>query len=152
MSNNYTHERIPRRADCLQWDGKNTAAVMARLTQHKMIGELYRDIHIQVYRGGSYDDTIDIGMWLVVGKDGALRLYTDDQHKLMYRPIESKEVDVEFTDDEVECLRIGIAVQNEELERLRALRLDVLSLIAHGFKDVDTHYLKAIVEKHGVAA
>ena len=104
MIPNYTHERIPRRADCLQWNGKNTQEVMARLTQHKMIGELYRDIHIQVYRGGSYDDTLNIGMWLVVGEDGKLRFYTDDQHKLMYRPI----------NDELERLKC-------EIERLKAL-------------------------------
>ena len=104
MSNNWTHERIPRRADCLQWDGKNTDLVLARLAQHNMIGELYRDIHIQVYNGGSYDDTLNIGMWLVVGEDSKLRLYTDDQHKLMYRPI----------NDELERLKC-------EIERLKVL-------------------------------
>ncbi len=41
---------------------------------------------------------------------------------------------------------------DDELERLRAFKLDVLNLVAHGFQDVDTHYLKAILEKHGVAA
>ncbi len=95
MNNNWNEERIPRKANSIQWDGKNTQAVLARLTQHKMIGELYRDIHIQVYRDGSYDDTLNIGMWLVVGEDSKLRIYTDDQHKLMYRPI----------DDELERLR-----------------------------------------------
>lgn len=95
MKNNWTHERISRKAVSLQWDGNNTQDVMDRLTQHGMIGELFRDIHIQVYKGGSYDDTINIGMWLVVGEDSKLRIYTDDQHKLMYRPI----------DDELERLR-----------------------------------------------
>lgn len=95
MKNNWTHERISRKANSIQWTGANTDAVLARLTQHGMIGELFRDIHIQVYKGGSYDDTINIGMWLVVGENSKLRIYTDDQHKLMYRPI----------DDELERLR-----------------------------------------------
>ena len=107
MKNNWTHERISRKANSIQWTGANTDAVLARLTQHGMIGELFRDIHIQVYKGGSYDDTINIGMWLVVGENSKLRIYTDDQHKLMYRPID------------------------DELERLRAFAREVIKLNEH---------------------
>lgn len=119
-----THERIPRRADCLQWDGKNTQEILARLTQHDMIGELYRDIHIQVYRGGSYDDTLNIGMWLVVGEDSKLRLYTDDQHKLMYRPI------------------------SDELERLRAFAREILD--RDRGDDIGGDELQELGEKYGM--
>ena len=107
MKNNWTHERISRKANSIQWTGANTDAVLARLTQHGMIGELFRDIHIQVYKGGSYDDTINIGMWLVVGENSKLRIYTDDQHELMYRPIDN------------------------ELERLRAFAREVIKLNEH---------------------
>ena len=122
MSHEYTHERIPRRADCLQWTGKNTDAVLSRLTQHKMIGELYRDIHIQVYKGGSYDDTLNIGMWLVIGEDQKLRFYTDDQHALMYRPI----------DDELERLR-AFAREMLDIETMRDMDSDKLELIGRQY-------------------
>lgn len=123
MNNNWTHERISRKANSIQWTGANTDAVLARLTQHGMIGELFRDIHIQVYKGGSYDDTINIGMWLVVGEDSKLRIYTDDQHKLMYRPID------------------------DELERLRACLLEIITLDCPGFQA----WQKACVaEKYGI--
>lgn len=128
MKNNWTHERISRKAASLQYIGNNTQDVIALLAQHNMIGELFRDLHIQVYKDGGYSTTVNIGSWLVKGEDGKIRFYDDATFKLMYQPI------------------------SDELERLRAFKLDVLSLIAHGFQDVDTHYLKAIVEKHGMAA
>lgn len=128
MKNKPNEERISRKAASLKWTGDNTQAVMDRLAQHGMIGELFRDIHIQVYKDGSYSTTVNVGSWLVKGEDGKIRFYDDATFKLMYQPI------------------------SDELERLRAFKLDVLSLIAHGFQDVDTHYLKAIVEKHGMAA
>ena len=87
MKNKPNEERISRKAAALQWTGNNTQAVMDRLAQHGMIGELFRDIYIQVYKDGSYNDTINIGDWLVEGEDGKLRLYTDETHALMYRPI-----------------------------------------------------------------
>ena len=87
MKNKPNEERISRKAASLQWTGNNTQAVMARLAQHGIIGELYRDIYIQVYKDGSYSDTLNIGDWLVEGEDGKLRLYTDETHALMYRPI-----------------------------------------------------------------
>ncbi len=126
MIPNYTHERIPRRADCLQWNGKNTQEVMARLTQHNMIGELYRDIHMQVYRGGSYDDTLNIGMWLVVRENGELCFYTDDQHKLMYRPID------------------------DELERLRAFAREIVC--RDRGNAIGTYTIDRISRKHGITA
>ena len=98
-----THERIPRRAECLQWTENNTQDVMGRLTQHGMIGELYRDIYIQVYKDGSYSDTLNIGDWLVEGEDGRLRIYDNETHALMYRPI------------------------SDELERLRAFAREIIA-------------------------
>lgn len=104
MKNKPNEERISRKAASLQWTGDNTQAVMDRLAQHGIIGELYRDIYIQVYTDGSYSDTLNIGDWLVEGEDGRMRLYTDGQHKLMYRPI----------NDELERLKC-------EIERLKVL-------------------------------
>ena len=124
MKNNWTHERISRKANSIQWTGANTDAVLARLTQHGMIGELFRDIHIQVYKGGSYDDTINIGMWLVVGENSKLRIYTDDQHKLMYRPID------------------------DELERLRAFAREILD--RDRGDDIGGDELQEVGEKHGL--
>lgn len=118
-----THERIPRHADCLQWDGNNTQAVMDRLAQHGMIGELFRDIHIQVYKDGSYSTTVNVGSWLVEGEDGKLRFYDDETHALMYRPI------------------------SDELERLRACLLEIITLDCPGFQA----WQKACVaEKYGI--
>ena len=102
MKNKPNEERISRKAASLQWTGDNTQAVMARLAQHGMIGELFRDIYIQVYKDGSYSDTLNIGDWLVEGEDGKLRLYTDETHALMYRPI------------------------SDELERLRAFARKII--------------------------
>ena len=110
MKNKPNEERISRKAASLQWTGNNTQAVMDRLAQHGMIGELFRDIYIQVYKDGSYSDTLNIGDWLVEGEDGKLRLYTDGQHKLMYQPID------------------------DELERLRAYMLDTF---VHGYSAND---------------
>lgn len=123
MKNNWTHERISRKANSIQWTGANTDAVLARLTQHGMIGELFRDIHIQVYKGGSYDDTINIGMWLVVGEDSVLRFYPDEKFRLMYQSI------------------------NDELERLRSCLLEIITLDCPGFQA----WQKACVaEKYGI--
>ena len=123
MKNNWTHERISRKANSIQWTGANTDAVLARLTQHGMIGELFRDIYIQVYKDGSYSDTLNIGDWLVEGEDGKLRFYDDETHALMYRPI------------------------SDELERLRAFARDVLRLDCPGFQA----WQKACVaEKYGI--
>ncbi len=102
MKNKPNEERISRKAASLQWTGNNTQDVMDRLTQHGMIGELYRDIYIQVYKDGSYSDTLNIGDWLVEGEDEKLRIYDDETHALMYRPIDG------------------------ELERLRAFAREVL--------------------------
>lgn len=129
MKNKYNYERIPRRAECLQWDGKNTDEILGFLAKNSIIGELYRgNEYILIKQDGCIATSIRHGIWILKGEDGVIRYYSDSQHKLMYRPI------------------------SDELDRLRAFKLDVLSLIAHGFQDVDTHYLKAIVEKHGMAA
>lgn len=108
---------------------------MAILAQHQMIGELYRDIHIRVYKDGRYDDTINVGMWLLVGEDRQLRFYTDDKYSNppMYRPI------------------------SDELERFRAFAKCVLSLA-----DVGDRYevkggdmvlnLHSYAVKHGITA
>ena len=123
MLNKPNEERVSRKAASLQWTGDNTQAVMDRLAQHGMIGELFRDIYIQVYKDGSYSDTLNIGDWLVEGEDGKLRLYTDETHALMYRPI------------------------SDELERLRAFARDIIRLDCPGFQA----WQKACVaEKHGI--
>lgn len=124
MKNNWTHERISRKANSIQWTGANTDAVLARLTQHGMIGELFRDIHIQVYKGGSYDDTINIGMWLVVGEDSVLRFYPDEKFRLMYQSI------------------------NDELERLRAFAREILD--RDRGDDVGGDELQELGEKYGM--
>ena len=90
MKNKPNEERISRKAAALQWTGNNTQAVMDRLAQHGMIGELFRDIYIQVYKDGSYSTTVNVGSWLVEGEDGRLRFYDDETHALMYRPIDDE--------------------------------------------------------------
>lgn len=100
MTNNYTHERIPRRAKCLQWTGKNNDAVFALLAQHGMIGELFRQGNfIHVFSQQSYYTTLGRDHWLIEGEDGQLRNYIGEKFKLMYRPI----------DDELERLRAFVS-------------------------------------------
>ena len=113
-------ERISRKAERHQWDGNNTPEIMGVLARYSMIGELFRDIHIQVYKDGSYSTTVNIGSWLVIGEDEKLRFYTDEKHKLMYQPI----------NDELERLR-------GEIERLKALErqgLENFNLILEAMK------------------
>lgn len=125
MLNEPNEERISRKAASLQWDGNNTQAVMDRLAQHGMIGELYRDIYIQVYKDGSYSDTLNIGDWLVEGEDGKLRFYDDETHALMYRPI------------------------SDELERLRAFVREAMNARDNGILVEVFHIL---ARKYGVFA
>ena len=96
MIPNYTHERIPRRAECLQWDGKNTDEILGFLAKNSIIGELYRgDEYILIKQDGCIATSIRHGIWILKGEDGVIRYYSNSQHKLMYRPI----------DDELERLR-----------------------------------------------
>lgn len=118
MKNKPNEERISRKAASLQWTGDNTQAVMDRLAQHGMIGELFRDIYIQVYKDGSYSTTVNVGSWLVEGEDGKLRFYDDETHALMYRPIgdETERLKAFAKDaldmsDEDRLLLYGLAVQ-----------------------------------------
>ena len=124
MKNKPNEERISRKAASLQWTGDNTQAVMARLAQHGIIGELYRDIYIQVYKDGSYSDTLNIGDWLVEGEDGKLRLYTDETHALMYRPID------------------------DELERLRAFARDIVC--RDRGNAIGSYTIDLISNRHGI--
>ena len=124
MKNKPNEERISRKAASLQWTGNNTQAVMDRLAQHGMIGELFRDIYIQVYKDGSYSDTLNIGDWLVEGEDGKLRLYTDETHALMYRPID------------------------DELERLRAFARDIVC--RDRGNAIGSYTIDLISNRHGI--
>ena len=124
MKNKPTEERISRKAASLQWTGNNTQAVMDRLAQHGMIGELYRDIYIQVYKDGSYSTTVNVGSWLVEGEDGKLRFYDDETHALMYRPID------------------------DELERLRAFAREILD--RDRGDDIGGDELQELGEKYGM--
>ena len=119
MKNKPNEERISRKAASLQWTGWNSEAVFTSLAQHGMIGELYRDIYMQVYKDGSYSDTLNIGDWLVEGEDGKLRIYDDETHTLMYRPI----------DDELERLR---AFAREMIDYGANNQAILISAIEHG--------------------
>ena len=123
MKNKPNEERISRKAASLQWDGSNTQDVMDRLAQHGMIGELYRDIYIQVYKDGSYSTTVNVGSWLVEGEDWKLRIYDDETHALMYRPI------------------------SDELERLRAFAREAMNASDNGILVEVFHIL---IRKYGV--
>lgn len=105
MSHEYNYERIPRRAECLQWDGKNTDEIFGFLAKNSIIGELYRgNEYILIKQDGCIATSIRHGIWILKGEDGVVRYYSDSQHKLMYRPI----------DDELERLKC-------EIERLKVL-------------------------------
>jgi hypothetical protein len=130
----YNCERIPRKGKCLQWSSENTPEIMAFLAQHGMIGELFRDIHIQVYKDGSYSTTLNIGSWLIEGEDSKLRIYDDETHKLMYQPI--------VKNDELERLKV-------ENEKLKAFALAILNLECPGFQRWQK---ESIAEKYGITA
>ena len=125
MIPNYTHERIPRRADCLQWDGKNTDEILGFLAKNSIIGELYRgNEYILIKQDGCIATSIRHGIWILKGEDGVIRYYSDSQHKLMYRPI------------------------SDELERLRAYMLDTL---VHGYSANDAAVKYGFMAFSGVA-
>lgn len=88
---NPTHERIARKAECLQWLGENTDAVIAFLLKHDIRGALFRECQfLQLYTKSCYVDTLEHSDWLVEGEDRKLRFYTDAEHRVMYQPIEGK--------------------------------------------------------------
>lgn len=125
MKNNWTHERISRKAEAYQWDGSNTDQVFGLLAQHGMVGELFRDNqYIQVYYEQSYDSTLSQSDWLLVGEDSVLRFYSDEKFRLMYRPID------------------------DELERLRAFAREILD--RDRGDDIGGDELQEVGEKHGL--
>ena len=130
MKNNYNYERIPRRAECLQWDGKNTDEILGFLAKNSIIGELYRgNEYILIKQDGCIATSIRHGIWILKGEDGVIRYYSDSQHKLMYRPI------------------------SDELERLRAFAREI---IAWGSDDLAVRSLAVVSKllipaKHGRA-
>lgn len=138
MKNNWTHERIPRRADCLQWDGKNTDQILGFLTKHEMIGEVYREgKYIMIRSEQKYFDTLAQEMWLLEGEDKQLRIYENDTFKLMYRPIVEESIS-----------QSGLL--NDELERLRAFARDVLNREGFGIRDIGRDELIFIGNKYGI--
>ena len=117
MSHEYNYERIPRRAECLQWDGKNTDEIFGFLAKNSIIGELYRgNEYILIKQDGCIATSIRHGIWILKGEDGVVRYYSDSQHKLMYRPI------------------------SDELERLRAFAREVIDCDSYGTYSLALEY------------
>ena len=87
---NPTHERIPRLAECIQWDGSNTQQVSLFLTAYGLDGELWREYLMVRDRDGRIVHTIWRGGWVLEGEDGKIRFYTDYTFKSMYRLVRSK--------------------------------------------------------------
>ena len=130
MKNNWTHERISRKAEAYQWDGSNTDQVFGLLAQHGMVGELFRDNqYIQVYYEQSYDSTLRKSDWLLIGEDSILRFYPDEKFRLMYRPID------------------------DELERLRAFAREVIAECIDGHcQSIDEIFILDIAGSHRLVA
>ena len=85
---NPTHERIPRTAECIQWDGKNTDAVMSMLSRNNIVGDLYREgKYILIKIGGCTETAIGHGDWVFEREDGKVCFHSDLDHKSKYRPI-----------------------------------------------------------------
>ena len=125
MKNKYNYERIPRRAECLQWDGKNTDEILGFLAKNSIIGELYRgNEYILIKQDGCIATSIRHGIWILKGEDGVIRYYSDSQHKLMYRPI------------------------SDELERLRAFAREILD--RDRGDDIGGDELQELGEKYGM--
>jgi hypothetical protein len=83
---NPTHERIPRRAECLQWDGENSEAVIELLLRGGLVGGLFRECsYILAREDGRVKCGISRGQWVLMGEDGKIRVYSDDEFKVMYR-------------------------------------------------------------------
>ena len=125
MSHEYNYERIPRRAECLQWDGKNTDEILGFLAKNSIIGELYRgNEYILIKQDGCIATSIRHGIWILKGEDGVIRYYSDSQHKLMYRPI------------------------NDELERLRAFARDIVC--RDRGNAIGSYTIDLISNRHGI--
>ena len=82
---NPTHERIPRLAECIQWEGSNTQAVAEFLGRHGMTGTLYRDKFLTVRENGRVIHTMWPDSWALEGEDGKIRFYTDYTFKSIYQ-------------------------------------------------------------------
>lgn len=130
MNNNWTHERIPRRADCLQWDGKNTDEILGFLAKNLIIGELYcGNEYILIKQDGCIATSIKHGIWILKGEDGVIWYYSDSQHKLMYRPID------------------------DELERLRAFAREIIEECINGnSQSIDEDFILDIAGSHRLVA
>ena len=125
MSHEYNYERIPRRAECLQWDGKNTDEIFGFLAKNSIIGELYRgNEYILIKQDGCIATSIRHGIWILKGEDGVIRYYSDSQHKLMYRPI------------------------SDELERLRAFARDIVC--RDRGNAIGSYTIDLISNRHGI--
>ena len=85
-----TCERIPRRAEYIQWDGSNTQQVGLFLMAHELDVELWREYLMVRDRDGRIVHTIWGGGWVLEGEDGKIRFYTDYTFKSMYRLVRRK--------------------------------------------------------------
>lgn len=75
----YTHQKRPYRARCVQFDGYNYDIIVPLFKDATKYGE----DHIMV-RYGHGIVTLRVGDWTVIGEDGRIRVYSDEVFHIKY--------------------------------------------------------------------
>lgn len=73
-----THQKRAYRAVCTQWDGTNTAQILALLGDATQYGE---NIMCRYSLGIS---TLRVGDWVVVGENGEIKTYRNEVFHVKY--------------------------------------------------------------------
>jgi hypothetical protein len=74
------YEKTPYKADAIQWDGRNSAEVIAMFDE----ACLYDTDHIMIRYDGSIV-TLSHGWWVVTGENGYIKCYSDKVFRVKYR-------------------------------------------------------------------
>ena len=87
---NYTHQKRPYKATCLQWDGLNTDAVTAMLEAAGAEVSPYGEQLMLRWRNRNSGLTIEMmdkWDWLRLGENGVLKMMKPDEFSLKYEEV-----------------------------------------------------------------
>jgi len=78
-----THQRRSRKAECFQFKGHNYDVIAPLFESASLYGT--DTIMLRKHQGGI--KCLSIGDWVVIGEDGKVRTYKDNEFNLMYEVI-----------------------------------------------------------------
>ena len=85
-----THKKRDYPAECVQWTGANTAAILALLNADGTVATRLRDLDAIIVRfpvplpDRKSIDTLLRGWWVVTQMNGVVKCYSDEQFKIKY--------------------------------------------------------------------